>query len=177
MALSPIPRTKTIKKPGRKIPRIETPRRPGPPLTVRGPRPFQKQVEQTDSPGDKVPPGFMGTLPEWYVHWWSVHRRHLIPDLDFEFQSSLFGGRLDLGGLVIDFLYPHLFPPGLVVNVQGFTWHYYTTEQRQADVMTKERLIARGYTVVFAREEDLLKQLDRTMSEALTGRQLFEDTV
>lgn len=170
-------RTKNIKKPGRRVARIAVPKRPGPPLRTLGPRPFVKSPTQSDSPGDAVPDGMTMTLAEWYVYWWSVHRRRLSPQIDFEFQSSLFGGRIDLGGLVIDFLYRGFFPPGLVVNVQGEAWHYYTTEQREANILTRVRLQDRGYTVVFVKEDDVLSQLDYVMTRAMKGEQLFADYV
>lgn len=172
-----INRTKDIKKPGRHIPRIVTGGRPGGPLTIRGPRPFQKRVTQTDSPGDTVPAGMSATLPEWYVFWWCTRRRHMTERQDFEFQSSLFGGRIDMGGLVMDFLFRGLFPPGLVVNVQGFNWHYLTTDQRAQNIITRQRLLNPGFTTVFVKEDDVLQRLDYTMSKALDGEQLFQDYV
>jgi hypothetical protein len=43
---------------------------------------------------------------------------HFMPDADFDFQSSLQGGRLEFGGIVADFLFPE---QRIIVNVQGPT--------------------------------------------------------
>lgn len=164
-----------FKRPGRKIPRLIGARRPGPPLRTRGPRPFIKAVEQTDAPG-LPPPTLTATLPEWYVYWWLEKRRNLKPGLDFEFQSSLLGGRQELGGLVLDFFLPNFFN-GLAINVQGYHWHRESTSQRADDLSDKLRLIALGYTVVYCLEDDLLRSLDGTMQQAMRGIQLYPDTV
>lgn len=59
-----------------------------------------------------------GTLPE-RVMWKALNIRRLIPGI-FTFQSSLSGGRLQLGGLVADFLCQY---PPVVIRVQGSFWH------------------------------------------------------
>lgn len=59
-----------------------------------------------------------GTLPERIVYKYLRDYLHLIPGLDFDFQSSLQGGRMELGGIVADFLLEiHRF----VLQVQGPT--------------------------------------------------------
>lgn len=55
------------------------------------------------------------TLPERVVYK-ALTDRHL----EFDFQSSLVGGRIDLGGMVADFLIPR---PPVVIRVQGMFWH------------------------------------------------------
>lgn len=65
-------------------------------------------------PQDEMP--MKGTLPERVV-FKSLEDRHLI----FDFQSSLFGGRVELGGLVADFIVQ--FRKELVIRVQGRFWH------------------------------------------------------
>lgn len=57
-----------------------------------------------------------GTLPERVVYK-SLEDRDLI----FTFQSSLQGGRIELGGLVADFIIE--FRTQLVIRVQGQYWH------------------------------------------------------
>lgn len=166
-----------FKKPARKIPTLVKTRIRRPPLTVRGPRAFVRRAAQTDSPG-LPPPGLVATLPEWHVYWWLSERRHLQPGLEFDFQSSLFGGRLDKGGLVVDFLLPfHLGPPGLVINVQGYNWHYASSSLRADALADKVRLASQGHVVVYVLEDDVLDlgRLDRTMSLALQGTQVFSD--
>lgn len=60
-----------------------------------------------------------GTLPERIVYK-SLTDRHLTPGSDFTFQSSLQGGRMDLGGMVADFLFER---PPFIIRIQGQFWH------------------------------------------------------
>lgn len=175
------PRTKRITRPARKIPSARPPRDRHAAFVPRGPRLLSAKVEQTDGPGDVPNTAEIGTatLPEWLVWWYLTRKRRMIPGVDFQFQSSYFGGRRELGGLVVDFLLPSLFPPGLVINVQGFHWHRYSTQSRANDVITKQRLMGppHFFTVVYCLEGDLLERLDSTMRMALTGTQRFPDSV
>lgn len=66
-------------------------------------------------------------VSEWKVHgtllerieWrYLVERMDFNAAIDFNFQSSLLGGRLELGGIVADFLFPYM---KIVLNVQGPT--------------------------------------------------------
>ena len=175
------PRTKTIVRPARKIPQAKAPRIRKPVVRPRGPRVLTLNPTQTDSPGDAPIVSEIGsaTLPEWYVWWYLTRRAKLLPNVEFEFQSSLFGGRRELGGLVVDFLLRDRFSPGLVVNVQGYHWHRYSTRSRATDVLTKIRLQSAPYffTVVYVLEDDLLHRLGSTMTAALAGTQLYEDNV
>lgn len=59
----------------------------------------------------------VGFLRERIVYRWLVEA-HLIPGVDFDFQSSMMGGRAEMGGLVIDFVFPHR---KLVLQVAGPT--------------------------------------------------------
>lgn len=59
-----------------------------------------------------------GTLPERIVLK-ALRDRHLYPS-PFSFQSTLTGGRLQLGGLVADFLSDR---PPIVIRIQGSYWH------------------------------------------------------
>ena len=63
-----------------------------------------------------VPEGWTGSLPEWQFYA-SLLELGYQPNEDFTYQSPLMGGRLDKGGLIIDFLFDN--PPNLAVNVQG----------------------------------------------------------
>lgn len=60
-----------------------------------------------------------GTLPE-RIFYRALTDAHLTPNADFTFQSSLAGGRIELGGMVADFLFER---PPLVVRIQGQYWH------------------------------------------------------
>jgi len=59
-----------------------------------------------------------GTLPERIVYKYLISKRRFKPDGEFSFQSSLQGGRLELGGIVADFLFPYM---RIVIQVQGPT--------------------------------------------------------
>lgn len=59
-----------------------------------------------------------GTLPERIVYLYLITKLHMRAGVDFTFQSSLQGGRLELGGIVADFEFPIL---KLILNVQGST--------------------------------------------------------
>jgi len=70
---------------------------------------------------------FMGhpaSLPERRVIWWLLHRAHLTPGVEFEFQAGFLGGRVVRGGLVADFSI-YTIAPGYIVlfEVEGTTWH------------------------------------------------------
>lgn len=64
-------------------------------------------------PQDEMP--MKGTLPERVVYK-ALEDRHI----EFDFQSSLLGGRVELGGLVADFIISR---PPVVIRVQGRFWH------------------------------------------------------
>lgn len=59
-----------------------------------------------------------GTLPERILYLALIRVMHFAVDADFDFQSSLAGGRLELGGIVADFLFPWM---RLIIRVQGPT--------------------------------------------------------
>lgn len=63
-----------------------------------------------------------GTLPERIIYKSLVKEFHLIDNVDFLFQSSLQGGRIDTGGIVADFIFPYLH---LVINPTGPTHSEY----------------------------------------------------
>lgn len=170
-------RTKSIVRPGKKIPQAKIPRPNRAPLST---RPFgnapKKQV-QTDAAADKAPAGRVWTLPEYRVFDYLIRHKKFIEGLDFEFQSSQFGGRSDLGGLVVDFLFPNHFPPGLVLNVEGEHWHRYSTVQRAKEVIDRTRLESRGFKVVFGLESHINANVGWVVDNALRGTQLFNQTV
>lgn len=171
---------KEIKRPGRRVPRIQIPRTNAPPLTVRGPRAFIKKTQATDEP--PPPPGNITiTLPEWHVFWWLVEERKMIPGEDFVFQSSLEGGRNVLGGLVTDFWFPKIvisqYTKGLVINVDGEAWHRYYSADRANDLTNDLRLMDLGYWPVHVLEDDVLTtRRNRVLSRALVGEQLHPRT-
>lgn len=62
---------------------------------------------------------FNGTLPERILYK-ALLDRHLVPGVDFDAQSSLAGGRMNLGGQVADYLFPYAMT---IIQVQGDYWH------------------------------------------------------
>lgn len=83
-----------------------------------------------------------GTLPERILYKKHLNYR-LIVDVDFNFQSSLQGGRLELGGIVADFIEIR---PRIVIRVQGPTHSDALMMQKDED--QKQILEAMGYWVV-----------------------------
>ena len=59
-----------------------------------------------------------GTLPERILYLALIRIIHLVAGADFDFQSSQQGGRIELGGIVADFLLPNM---RIVIRVQGPT--------------------------------------------------------
>jgi very-short-patch-repair endonuclease len=57
-----------------------------------------------------------GYLHERIVYRWLTARAHLVAGADFDFQSSQQGGRLELGGIVVDFLFYYW---KFCINVDG----------------------------------------------------------
>lgn len=71
-------------------------------------------LEARAVPKDQV----KGTLPERIVFKYLTNVLKLVNGIDFDFQSSQSGGRMELGGLVADFLFFYL---KIVIQVQGST--------------------------------------------------------
>lgn len=91
-----------------------------------------------------------GSLPERIVYKALVDLLHFTPDVDFDFQSSQAGGRLELGGLVADFLFPNL---RIVLQVQGPTHNQFLRhrkDEEQSDILAEM-----GYRV-FELDDDLI---------------------
>jgi len=79
------------------------------------------------------------------------------------------GGRLDKGGLVIDFLFDN--PPNLAVNVQGVYYHYELgADTRARDIFARESLAGQGITLIFVDEDYLAQDPLGTTREALQFR-------
>lgn len=108
-----------------------------------------------------------GTLPERIVYKGLVDR-HFIPNVDFDFQSSLQGGRLVLGGIVADFM---VFKRHMIIQVQGPT-HGGFLRNRKDEEQT-EALAAMGYSVVQIDESECLSE---SRFEAWMSRYIDRDT-
>lgn len=67
-----------------------------------------------------------------------------IPGVDFDYQSQMFGGRAELGGLVADFLFPI---PKVIVNPYS-DWHTMSEYNLRRDLDQITILESMGYTVL-----------------------------
>ncbi|RPI49477.1 MAG: DUF559 domain-containing protein, partial [Deltaproteobacteria bacterium] len=110
-------------------------------LTIhrRGPR---RQKIGLDYQESRAKQGIKGTLIE-RIFYKALEQRGYVPGSDFDFQSSLLGGRLVMGGIVADFLLPY---KRLVINIQGpthATWIRAAKDQEQ-----RELLESMGYTTL-----------------------------
>lgn len=83
-----------------------------------------------------------GTLPE-RILWLELVKRHWVPGLDFDFQSSLEGGRFELGGMVVDFIFRDL---RVALRVQS-VWHTHAL-QKARDREQAQALASFGFTVL-----------------------------
>ena len=114
----------------------------------------------------QVPSNWEGSVPE-YVAYRTFIQLGLEPGQDFTYQSPLMGGRMDRGGVVIDFMFNN--PPNLAVNVQGVYYHYeFGVETKARDVVARASLAGEGITLVFIDDDDLLRDPEYYCREALS---------
>ena len=107
-----------------------------------------------------------GSVEEFLVYN-ELRRRGLQPDIDFSYQSPVFGGRLDKGGLVVDFLFTN--PPGLAMNPLGAYWHG-TPEARARDLLSRALLAGQGITLIFLDDDAIARDVKYVVGEALNFR-------
>ena len=82
----------------------------------------------------------------------------------------MMGGRLDKGGVVIDFMFHN--PPNLAVNVQGVYYHYGKgVIELTRDKIGRAQLAGLGITLIFVDEDDLIRDVEYYVREAL----IFKD--
>ena len=94
-----------------------------------------------------------GTLPERIMWKFLVERLHFVPDVDFDFQSSLQGGRVDLGGIVADFEFPFL---KIILNPLGPTHNEFLRMKKDNEqVMALEEM---GYQVYMIPEDAVYEE-------------------
>jgi hypothetical protein len=111
----------------------------------------------------------VGTAPEIavYLQLLKLGKR---PDVDFTFQSPLMGGRMQRGGLVLDFLFSN--PPDLAISVVGRYFHFELggLDQRARDLMSREQLLGQGITLIFIEDDDIERDAAFYVKEALAYR-------
>ena len=114
-----------------------------------------------------APEWWVGSVPE-YLCWQALVKLGLRPDIDFQYQSQLAGGRQDKGGMVIDFLIFN--PPNIAINVQGVYYHYEKgAAVRQSDILTRAFMAAEGINLIFVDEDDLIDDARKIVADALAG--------
>jgi hypothetical protein len=124
-------------------------------------QPSEKQILQP-------PADFPGSYPE-YITFVSLLRLGKRPDVDFIYQSRQMGGRIDKGGLVIDFSF--IDPPDLAINIQGVYYHYEQGSVNIAkDLIAREQLASQGVTLIFVDDIDLEQNPEYFIREALNYR-------
>ena len=116
----------------------------------------------------QVPQGWTGSVPEWLTYE-SLQKVGKIPGQDFTYQSPLLGGRIQKGGVIIDFDFNN--PPDLAINVQGVYFHYqFGVETSARDKMARAQLAGEGKQLIFIDEDDLYNDTDYYVLEALRYR-------
>ena len=116
----------------------------------------------------EVPPSWPGSLPE-YIAYITFEQLGKVPGEDFSYQSSRMGGRLDKGGVVLDFVFTN--PPDLAVNVQGVYYHYATGVNTQArDIFARAQVEGAGVRLIFIDDDDLFRDPEYYCREALNYR-------
>lgn len=102
---------------------------------------------------------------ERLVYTWLVER-----NIEFDFQSSLMGGRIEFGGAVVDFI---LVESGILLRVFGEYWHTGLVQEAK-DREQRSMLEGLGYRVVDLHEEELTTNLDAVMEKAIMGDEMSE---
>ena len=97
-----------------------------------------------------------------------LERRGFTPGVDFVYQRSLYGGRTERGGRVVDF---HFLNLPLAIGVQGEYWHFAKGSAKQAqDRLAKAELAGRGITLIYIDDSDVIKNVRFYVAEALRFR-------
>lgn len=94
-----------------------------------------------------------GTLPERILWKFLAESFHMVPGMDFIFQSSLQGGRINLGGIVADFVFPFLM---MVIQVDGPT--HVESLRIHKDDEQDNTLNEMGYQVYHLPEDDIFNE-------------------
>jgi len=107
-------------------------------------------LEQRAVPHSLVP----GYLTERILYATLVNLFHFVPGVDFQYQSSAQGGRLEMGGLVADFLFPIL---RVIINPLGpqhYQFRNMAKDEEQISILAEM-----GYTAYLIDEEVIYDEL------------------
>jgi len=123
---------------------------------------------QKNKPIATPPADFPGSQPE-YITYVTLLRLGKTPDVDFIYQSRQMGGRIEKGGLIVDFTF--FDPPDLAINVQGVYYHYEQGSVNIAkDLIAREQLASQGISLIFIDDIDLEDNPEYFVREALNYR-------
>lgn len=91
--------------------------------------------------------------------------------IEYQFQTSLMGGFYELGGAVVDFLFPDR---RLAWRVMGEYYHQ-GVQKRGSDLLQKELLSQQGWVVVDIWGNDILdiNRRDQALNLALVGQEML----
>jgi hypothetical protein len=94
----------------------------------------------------KDEPPHRGSVQERIVYLQCI-KDGMVPDVDFSYQPAIEGGRQELGGLVVDFIFPHLGgPEGMALFVNGTMWHVGSAVEAR-DALTQDLLRGMGFFI------------------------------
>jgi len=110
-----------------------------------------------------------GTKPEFIVWKYLVRTKRLKEEVDFVFQTNMFGGRRIFGGLVLDFYFPSL---NMAWRVQGEQFHLVLVKDRVHDKVTRLQLEQLGMVVVDLWVRDLLSRPRYVLDLAWQGHEV-----
>ena len=110
-----------------------------------------------------------GSRPEFVAWEWLTIRKRQKEGIDFDFTSSMFGGRTIFGGMVVDF---YLFAKDMVWRVQGEYFHLVQPENRAKDRLDRQRLVGQNLIVVDLYAQDLLQRPTFVLEKAWRGDQV-----
>jgi very-short-patch-repair endonuclease len=91
-----------------------------------------------------------GTLPERIIYKYLTEKMNFVDGMDFDYQSSLQGGRIDTGGIVADFMFRGL---RVVINPLGPTHNEFMRIKKDEEQI--DALASMGYQVYMIPEEDV----------------------
>lgn len=151
----------TVIKPTKRV-RATPPKLWHPSIFTEGPSSLRGSGPDPNQPPD----GWPGSRPEWMVYQELISQGKS-PQGDFNYQTSLMGGRQEFGGIVADFV---VYSPPIVINVQGGYWHFDMGVSKQSiDEIQRAEMTSLGYTVVYIDESDIEADVNYFVAEALAG--------
>jgi hypothetical protein len=113
-----------------------------------------------------IPSSWPGSVPEFLVYNSLTTTFGMTDGIEFTYQSAFMGGRLDKGGVILDFLFYN--PPDLAINVQGEYYHYgMGITFIQNDIIVRQQMAGEGINLIFIDENDILNNVDYYVREAL----------